>query len=224
MTDYIVRNTHIKAFGSIFRQTKGVIMGGSSSGWLSDCSLMVDEYRYIDSKIKAGLREEADRLKYFCRYRDDCTTINVDNFLGISSDIYPPSLSLTQENSDRSVADVLDMNVRLLDGAITTKVYCKADTFPFQVISLPFLESNLDRGVCYRVFYGQMVRFQRLCTYREDFEARARYLLDILRARGYRLDLLGRQFSRAIGKYISDFQRWDIPVNIEGWFRNIAGL
>ena len=49
-------------------------------------------------------------------------------------------------------------------------------------------------------------------------------MLDILKGRGYSLDLLGRQFSRAIGKYISDFQRWEIPVSIEGWFRNIAGL
>ena len=121
-------------------------------------------------------------------------------------------------------ADVLDMNVKLADGSITTRVYCKADRFPFRVISLPYLESNLDRAVCYRVFYGQMVRFQRLCTYKEDFETRARFLLDILKGRGYSLDLLGRQFSRAIGKYISDFQRWEIPVSIEGWFRNIAGL
>ena len=116
------------------------------------------------------------------------------------------------------------MSVEIADGSITTKVYCKADSFPFRVISLPYLESNLDRAVCYRVFYGQMVRFQRLCTFREDFEIRARFLLDILKDRGYRLDLLGRQFSRAINKYISDFQRWEIPVNIEGWFRCIAGL
>ena len=224
MIGYLVRNTHVKAFGSIFRQTKGVIMGGASSGWLSDCSLMVDEFKYIDGKIKAGLREDADRLKFFCRYRDDCTTINVDDFLGISADIYPPSLSLTQENSDCLRADVLDMSVEIADGSITTKVYCKADSFPFRVISLPYLESNLDRAVCYRVFYGQMVRFQRLCTYREDFETRARFLLDILKDRGYSLSLLGRQFSRAIGKYISDFQKWEIPVSIEGWFRNIAGL
>ena len=224
MTEYVVRNTHIKAFSSIFRQAKGVNMGGSSSGWLSDCSLMVDEYKYIDSKVKAGLREEADNLKYFCRYRDDCTTINVDDFLDISANIYPLSLSLTQENNDRSMANVLDMNVKLEDGSITTRVYCKADSFPFRVISLPYLESNLDKGVCYRVFYGQMVRFQRLCTFREDFEARARFLLDILKGRGYKLGLLSRLFTRAIGKYISDFQRWDIPVDIEGWFRNIAGL
>ena len=35
MIDYIVRNTYVKAFGSIFRQNKGIIMGGKSSGWLS---------------------------------------------------------------------------------------------------------------------------------------------------------------------------------------------
>ena len=150
--------------------------------------------------------------------------MNVDDFLEISSNIYPPSLSLTQENSDSVMADVLDMNVRIVDGSITTKVYCKADTFPFQVISLPYLESNLDKGVCYRVFYGQMVRFQRLCTNREDFESRAGFLLGILKNRGYKLGLLGRQFSRAIGKYIVEFQKWEIPVDSGAWFRHIAGL
>ena len=65
MVDYIVRNTYVKAFGSIFRQNKGIIMGGKSSGWLSDCSLMVDEFKYVDGKVKAGLLEEAGRLKFF---------------------------------------------------------------------------------------------------------------------------------------------------------------
>ena len=53
MTDFLIRNSYIKALGKIFRQTKGIIMGGRSSGWLSDCSLMVDEFKYIDKKIKA---------------------------------------------------------------------------------------------------------------------------------------------------------------------------
>ena len=42
--------------------------------------------------------EEAHRLKYFRRYRDDCTSLNIDNFLTIAQEIYPPSLTLTQEN------------------------------------------------------------------------------------------------------------------------------
>ena len=175
MVDYLVRNTYIKALGNIFRQDKGIIMGGKSSGWLSDCSLMVDEFRYIEGKVKSGLVDEARRLKFFSRYRDDCTTVNVDNFLAISSEIYPACLSLTQENDDLSRANVLDMEVNIDNGVIDTKVYCKTDHFPFDVISLPFLSSNLDNGICYRVFYGQIIRFQRLTSYRKDFEVRTGY-------------------------------------------------
>ena len=198
-------------------------MGGKSSGWLSDCSLMVDEYKYVDSKVKAGLSREAEDLKFFRRYRDDCTSLNIGNFLEVANQIYPPSLTLTQENTDNKSADVLDMNVELRDGNITTRVYCKADAFPFQVVSMPFLESNLDKGVCYRVFYGQVIRFQRLCSKREDFEIRTRFLLAILKDRGYKVGWLGRQFCRAVAKYISDFQKWDIPLDVKGWFNSIAG-
>ena len=91
------------------------------------------------------------------------------------------------------------------------------------MVTTPFLESNLDKGVCYRVFYGQVVRFQRLCTHREDFESRARYLLDALRDRGYKLGLLGKQFRRAVAKYVVEFQKWELPLDIDGWFKAIAG-
>ena len=60
--------------------------------------------------------EEAGRLKFFRRYRDDCTSLNIENFMVLASEIYPPSLSLTQENTDRSKADVLDMHVSLAGG------------------------------------------------------------------------------------------------------------
>ena len=46
MVEFLIRNTYVKAFGNIFCQDRGIIMGGKSSGWLSDCSLMVDEYKY----------------------------------------------------------------------------------------------------------------------------------------------------------------------------------
>ncbi len=147
MVDYLVRNTFIKALGNIFRQDKGIIMGGKSSGWLSDCSLMVDEFKYIEGKVKSGLVDEARRLKFFSRYRDDCTTVNVGDFLTISAEIYPASLSLTQENEDLSKANVLDMEVGISDGIINTRVYCKTDHFPFDVISLHFLSSNLDSNI-----------------------------------------------------------------------------
>ena len=221
MIDYLVRNTYIQAFGSIFNQVKGIIMGGKSSGWLSDCSLMVDEFRYVDCKIKAGNIDDAVGLKYFCRYRDDCTTLNLDNFLAVASDIYPPSLALKQENEHTDRANVLDMEVVIQDRIVSTKVYCKADGFPFDVISLPFLESNLDNRICYRVFYGQVVRFQRLTSHRVDFEFRVKFLADILLGRRYIRGELKKQFCRAVEKYLVEFQKWPLPSVFSIWFDNI---
>ena len=164
MIEYLIRNTYVKAFGKIFCQDRGIIMGG----------------------------------------------------------IYPPSLELTQENSSNSMANVLDMEVKLVNGNITTKVYCKTDTFPFNVISLPFLETNIDTKICYKVFYGQIIRFQRLCTDISTFEERTKILIDILIKRRYRFDKLQREFCRAIERFISDFQVWSIPLDFKDWFLNIS--
>ena len=221
MIDYLVKNSYIKAFGNIFRQGKGIIMGGKSSGWLSDCSLMVDEFKYVDNKIKNHLSSDADKLKFFRRYRDDCTSLNITNFLEIASDIYPPSLTLTQENDLPTKVNVLDMVAEIQEGKIISKVYCKTDFFPFSVISLPFLQSNLDNKICYNVFYGQVVRFQRLSSLRSDFEDRVKFLATILLNRNYRLSLLKKQFCRSVEKYSLEFQKWDIPSDLGNWFINI---
>jgi hypothetical protein len=222
MIGYLIGNTHIKSMGSIFKQTKGMIMGGKSSGWLSDCSLMVDEFRYVDALVKGGQVELARRLRHFCRYRDDCSVCNYSGFSNVTGDIYPPSLSLTQENDSDQAADVLDMSVVIDEGnSFITKVYCKTDTFPFDVISLPFLDSNINVKLCYLVFYGQILRYQRLCSYRVDFEDRCRKLAGELIGRSYNKDSLGVQFCKVVGKYSAEFQKWQIPINISTWFNRI---
>ena len=221
MVSFLVKQTYVKALGHIFQQVKGMIMGGKVSGWLSDCSLMVDEFKYIRRKISNGLLNEANALKYFKRYRDDCTTLNCTNFIDIAGDIYDPSLSLSQENDDLSKANVLDMEVNISERSCITKVYCKTDHFPFNVISLPFLESNIDGDLCHRVFYSQIIRFERLSSHREDFERRTRYLGEILISRGYHFSILERLFSKCITKYAKEFQKWYLPLNIKTWFRDI---
>ena len=165
---------------------------------------------------------ENSQLRQLYRYRDDCTSINFRNFLTISQDIYPPSLSLTQENDQFIEANVLDMQVKIEGGNIITKVFCKTDLFPFHVISLPFLESNLNSRICYKVFYGQVIRFQRLCNYQSDFEERVKFLLDTLLGRGYNFGMLKREFCKSVNKYISEFQRWAIPLDFDKWFINIS--
>ena len=66
------------------------------------------------------------------------------------------------------------------------------------------------------------VYFYATNTNRADFEERARFLLLVLKDRGYNLGLLGRQFCRAVAKYISDFQKWELPLDTRDWFRTIS--
>jgi hypothetical protein len=154
-------------------------------------------------------------LEYFLRYRNDCTTCNFDNFPNITSEIYPPSLSLTQKNDNNRSASVLDMSVTIdQTNTFITKVHCKTDDFPFNVpvISLPFLESNISGRICYLVFYGQVLRYQRLCSTRLDFELRTSLLAEGLMLRNHRRGKLQREFCRVVQKYLGEFYKWVVPI------------
>ena len=196
-------------------------MGGKSSGWLSDCSLMVDEFIFLDKTVKGGNMEMAGQFKGLNRYRDDCTALNMDNFIEIAKNIYPLSLELTQENDDPSRATVLDMEVDIINGNFDTRVYNKTDSFPFEVVSLPFLNSNISEKICYKVFYSQILRYQRLCTRKADFENRVKVLGEILIKREYKRDLLCKEFLRVLYNYRYEFERWELLSDGKLWFEKI---
>ena len=63
---------------------------------------------------------------------------------------------------------------------------------------------------------------QRLSSYKADFEVRVKFLADILLVRGYDFRLLRRQFCRALDKYVSEFQKWALPLNLVTWFNQIV--
>ena len=146
-----------------------------------------------------------------------CMTIFIKN---IAQEIYPPSLELSQENTDLTKACVLDMDACIENLEFITKVYCKTDDFPFNVISLPFLESNICTSTCYGVFYSQVLRYQRICS-RQRIEDRTKKLAQDLLGRGYQLNRLCRQFCRVVEKYRTEFDKWGYPEDIKSWVRNI---
>ena len=121
----------------------------------------------------------------------------------------------------RTQATVLDMNVTITEGRFRTKVYNKTDSFPFSVVTMPFLDSNISTKICYKVFYSQILRYQRLCTFENDFTDRARSLANTLLQRGYVKNKLAKEFRKVIGNYRSEFERWSIPTDSQQWFNNI---
>ena len=89
------------------------------------------------------------------------------------------------------------------------------------MISLPFLESNISERICYKVFYSQVLRYQRLCSDMVDFINRVKILGEFLIKRGYKRDLLCREFIQVTSNYRDEFERWEIPSDGVDWFNNI---
>ena len=115
-------------------QTKGIPMGGNASPLIADLYLSWLEYQYLSKLVRNKDFNLLHKLKYNSRYIDDIITPNVENFLEIAKHIYPTEISLEQTDNDSLYDTFLDLDI---------KVFHKVDLFDFEVISFPFLESNI---------------------------------------------------------------------------------
>ena len=71
------------------------------------------------------------------------------------------------------------------------KIFHKVDLFDFEVISFPFLESNIPKYICYNTFFSQLVRFSTICSEISGFAERvSRILYHRLLKRNYNEYLL----------------------------------
>ena len=82
--------------------------------------------------------QKARRFSHTFRFIDDLLTINDNNFfLQKFKDIYPPELELNLERfGDHD--NFLDLDLTLVDGH-----FDKRDSFPFAIVRLQFLSSNI---------------------------------------------------------------------------------
>ena len=106
----------------------------------------------------------------------------------------------------------LDLSITVSDREFVIKVYCKTDDYDFEVITLPFLESNVDDLMCYSVYFGQILRFMRLCSKKEDFIERAKMLSAMLISRGYTRGRLPTKLNQVLERYKHEWSKFGNSV------------
>ena len=162
--EFILNNTYIKYGQQLFLQTKGIPMGGNASPLIADLYLSWLEYQYLSKLVRNKYFSLLHKLKYNSRYIDDIITPNVENFLEIAKHIYPIEIPLEQTNNDSLHDTFLDLDITVVNKRFCFKVFHKVDLFDFEVISFPFLESNIPQYICYNTFFSQLVRFSTICS------------------------------------------------------------
>ena len=114
--------------------------------------------------------------------------LNIDNpyFEGMVNQIYSPELKLNKANTSDTEAPFLALYLSISNGFVSSKIYDDGDDFDFDIVNFPFLDSDVPRRPSYGVYIFQLIRFARVCSLVEDFNARNKSLTAKLLKQGYR--------------------------------------
>ena len=195
--NYLIDNTYVTYGPLLFRQTKGIPIGGSSSQDFADIHLIWREYSYMINLINSNFYL-AKELSNSSRYIDDIDTLNFDGFSSIALKIYDKELTLEPSQTSGLEDDFLDVNVKIIDNKFVTKVYHKVDKFNFKVVSFPFPDSNIHSKILSNTFYSQLIRYLNICTYSSDFFSRFQMIYLKLCERGYSSEILKKTVRKFI--------------------------
>ena len=132
--DYLLFNSFIRFGPYVFKQIKGIPMGGNASPLIAGLFLANLEFRYMDKLVSSKSPENlrmAKKLSNNSRYIDDIGVCNVNNnndFMICSKDIYPESIPLTagciENNKDTFF---LDLDITIEENRFITKIHHKVD-------------------------------------------------------------------------------------------------
>ena len=136
-------------------------MGSDPAPFLANLFLYFYESKWITTTKKHDIHK-ARRFGNVFQFIDDLVAIN-DNgeFEKCYSDIYPPELELKKENIRYTEGKFLDLMINIRDDKFVISLYDKHNTFPFSIVRMPYLESNIPSKMFYSAFGSEILRFAR---------------------------------------------------------------
>lgn len=200
--NYLLDNIYIRFGKQIYRQVIGIPMGTNCAPLIADLFL----YCY-ESQFMAKLQKDPNKhhlIETFnntYRYLDDILSLNNPTFSNFITDIYPSELTLNKSNVTDDRCPFLDLDLRIIDGKLHTKIYDKRDDFTFPIVNFPFLDGDVPLAPSYGVYISQLVRYARICSSVSDFNTKNLFITNKLLKQGYRYHKLVKSFSKFFRKY-----------------------
>ena len=72
---------------------------------------------------------------------------------------------------------LLDLDLSITNGIVSTKIYDKRDDFNAEIVNFSFLDGDVPRSPSYGVYISQRIRFARVCSNVNDFNNRNTFWL-----------------------------------------------
>jgi hypothetical protein len=166
--DHLISNCYFTVGNVVMRQKIGIPMGIDPAPFWANLFLYSYEHDYIRDLIKED-RVKAKHFHSTFRFIDDLCTLNDGGLFGrVFKDIYPDELELKAEHEGDS-GTFLQLDIRVEDGQFVYKLYDKRDAFPFSIVRMPYLCSNIPKQIFYSALVGEFLRIARATLFVSDF-------------------------------------------------------
>ena len=190
IVNFLIDNSFFEVGNIILQQNIGIPMGTDPAPYMANGHLYKYEFAFQDKNRKTNYKL-AKSLNYTYRYIDDVTPINDSRTFFENIDrIYPNDLILTKENIGSNKATVLDLDINITNNKFDINIYDKTDTFNFEVVKYPSIQSNIPNKCLYTVFYSQAVRYLKICNKNEFFLDCLKKLTDKCINKGANLNMI----------------------------------
>ena len=162
----LIQNCYFTVGNVIMKQVIGIPMGIDPAPFWANLFLYKYESAYISQLIKSD-KIKAKKYHGTSRFIDDLCIVNDGGeFRNSYKEIYPAELQLKVEHFG-SHGTFLDLDITIQDKKFVYKLYDKRDEFPFSIVRMPNLKSNIPSEIFYNTIKSEILRIAR-CTLNID--------------------------------------------------------
>ena len=130
-----------------------------------------------------------------------------DFFNSYNKGIYSKELQLKVEHHGTH-ATFLDLDITVENNIFRYKLFDKRDAFPFFIVRMPHLDSNIPSKIFYSSIYSEILRISRCTLFLEDMVPRIAELFIRMKNQGAKLSFLKKQMKKCFDKFPETFMKF----------------
>ena len=209
---FLIKNCFFTVGNLVFKQDIGIPMGIDPAPYWANLFLYFFESKHVQQLVSKGSKR-AYKYHGTSRFIDDLCAINDGNEFSKSyKNIYPKELELKLEHHGKH-ATFLDLDIKIEHGIFIYKLFDKRDKFPFFIVRMPHLQSNIPSSIFYGSIFSEFLRIAR-CTLRfQDFIPRASELYKRMISQGGINSNIKKQIRKGFQRYPTIFEKYGKTVN-----------
>ena len=104
----------------------------------------------------------------------------------------------------------LNLDITIKEGIFVYKLYDKRDAFPFSIVRMPHIDSNIPESIFYSSLVGEFLRIARSTLLMNDFVDKASPLCKRMFKQGANVMRVRSCLNKIITRHSSDFARFKI--------------